>query len=129
MKLLLDTHTFLWWDNEPSKLSKNVYDLCQDPSNELLLSLVSIWEIQIKAQLGKLTLRTALSQIVTDQQSQNGITLLQITLPHILTLQNLPMHHRDPFDRLLISQAQNEGASLLSKDSEFADYGVGVIWA
>ena len=129
MKLLLDTHTFLWWDNEPSKLSKNVYDLCQDPSNELLLSLVSIWEIQIKAQLGKLTLRTALSQIVTDQQSQNGITLLQITLPHILTLQNLPMHHRDPFDRLLISQAQNEGASLLSKDSEFTDYGVGVIWA
>lgn len=127
MKLLLDTHTFLWWDNEPSQLSGTIYALCQDPNNELLLSLVSIWEIQIKAQLGKLQLRTALAQVVADQQ-RNGVTLLPITLPHILALQNLPPHHKDPFDRLLIAQAQNEGASLLSKDAEFADYAVSVLW-
>ena len=127
MKLLLDTHTFLWWDNEPGKLPRNVYALCQDPGNELLLSLVSIWEIQIKAQLGKLQLRTGLAKIITEQQ-QNGVTLLPITLPHVLALQHLPVHHRDPFDRLLITQAQSEGASLLSKDGEFSDYAVSVVW-
>ena len=128
MRLLLDTHTFLWWDNEPSKLPENVYDLCQNPSNELLLSLVSVWEIQIKAQLGKLQLRTALAKVIADQQ-RNGVTLLPITLPHILALQSLPPHHRDPFDRLLIAQAQMEGATLLSKDSEFSSYTVSVIWS
>lgn len=128
MRLLLDTHTFLWWDNEPSKLPENVYDLCQNPSNELLLSLVSVWEIQIKAQLGKLQLRTALAKVIADQQ-QNGVTLLPITLSHILALQSLPPHHRDPFDRLLIAQAQMEGATLLSKDGEFSGYTVSVIWS
>ncbi len=128
MKLLLDTHTFLWWDNEPDKLPKSVYDLCQNPENELLLSLVSIWEIQIKTQLGKLNLRTSLAQIVTDQQNQNGITLLPITLPHVFALQSLSPHHRDPFDRLLITQAQIEEATLLSKDDVFANYAVRVMW-
>jgi PIN domain nuclease of toxin-antitoxin system len=128
MKVLLDTHTFLWWDNEPDKLPKVIYDLCQNPENELLLSIVSVWEIQIKAQLGKLTLRTSLAQIVTDQQIQNGITLLPITLPHVFALQNLPPHHRDPFDRLLIAQPQNEEATLLSKDEVFANYAVKVVW-
>ena len=104
------------------------YDLCLEPSNELLLSLVSIWEIQLKAQLGKLQLRTALPQVIADQQ-RNGVTLLPITLPHIFALQTLPLHHKDPFDRLLIAQAQSEDASLLSKDSEFAGYRVSVIWA
>ena len=85
MKLLLDTHTFLWWDNEPSKLPKSVYDLCQDPNSELLLSLVSVWEIQIKAQLGKLQLRTALAKVIADQQ-QNDVTLLPITLPSCSSL-------------------------------------------
>ena len=115
-------------DHASHKLPKRAKTLLQNPSNELLLSLVSIWEIQIKAQLGKLQLRTALAQVVTDQQ-QNGVTLLPITLPHILALQNLPLHHKDPFDRLLIAQAQSEGANLLSKDSEATSYEVKVIWA
>ena len=89
---------------------------------------MSIWEIQIEAQLGKLQLRTGLAKIITDQQ-QNGVTLLPVTLPHILALQQLPVHHKDPFDRLLTTQAQSEGASLLSKDSEFSDYAVSVVWA
>ena len=115
MKLLLDTHTFLWMDHASHKLPERARNLLQNPGNELLLSLASIWEIQIKAQLGKLQLRTGLAKIVTDQQ-RNGVTLLPITLPHVLALQHLPIHHKDPFDRLLITQAQSEGASLLSKD-------------
>jgi PIN domain nuclease of toxin-antitoxin system len=128
MNLLLDTHTFIWWDNEPDKLPKQIYDSCQDPANELLLSLASIWELQIKTQLGKLTLRTTLEKIIADQQSQNGLTLLPITLAHIFELQNLPPHHRDPFDRLLLAQARLEGATLLSKDEIFASYPVTLLW-
>ena len=128
MKLLLDTHTFLWMDHASHKLPGRTKSLLQNPSNELLLSLVSIWEIQIKAQLGKLQLRTGLATVIADQQ-QNGVTLLPITLPHVLALQHLPVHHSDPFDRLLITQAQSEGASLLSKDGEFSDYAVSVVWA
>lgn len=127
MKLLLDTHTFLWMDHASYKLPERTKTLLEDSSNELLLSLVSIWEMQIKAQLGKLQLRTGLATVIADQQ-QNGVTLLPVTLLHIFALQHLPMHHRDPFDRLLITQAQYEGASLLSKDSEFSDYAVSVIW-
>jgi PIN domain nuclease of toxin-antitoxin system len=128
MKLLLDTHTFLWWDNEPDRLPKSIYDLCQNPENELFLSMVSIWEMQIKAQLGKLNLRTSLAQIVADQQNQNGVTLLGINLAHIYALKDLPPHHRDPFDRLLITQGQSEGATLLSKDEVFVNYAVKVMW-
>jgi PIN domain nuclease of toxin-antitoxin system len=128
MKLLLDTHTFLWLDHASDNLPQRVKDLCQNPENELLLSLVSIWEMQIKFQLGKLRLQAPLEKMIADQQSQNGLTLLPITLVHIIDLQNLPMSHRDPFDRLLISQARLEGATLLSKDEIFATYPVTLLW-
>jgi PIN domain nuclease of toxin-antitoxin system len=128
MKLLLDTHTFIWWDNEPDKLPKQIHDSCQDPTNELLLSLASVWELQIKIQLGKLKLRTVLEKVITDQQTQNGLGFLPITPAHIFELQNLPHHHRDPFDRLLIAQARLEDATPLSKDEIFASYPVTVLW-
>ncbi len=128
MKVLLGTHTFLWLDHASDNLPQAVKEVCRNPENELLLSLVSLWEIQIKSQLGKLTLQTSLEKMVADQQSYNGVILLPITLPHILDLQNLPHHHRDPFDRLLISQARLEGALLLSKDEIFARYPVTLLW-
>ena len=98
MKLLLDTHTFLRMDYASHKLPERTKNLLQDPNHDLFLSLANVWEMQIKAQLGKLQLRTALAKVIADQQ-QNGVTLLPITLSHILALQSLPPHHRDPFDK------------------------------
>jgi len=128
MRLLLDTHTFIWWDNEPDKLSTRVRDLCQDPNNRLILSVVSIWEMQIKSQLGKLTLNQSLADLVERQQDRNQIEILAIKLPHVLALNELPSHHKDPFDRLLIAQANIEDALLLSKDAVFSAYSVNVLW-
>jgi PIN domain nuclease of toxin-antitoxin system len=127
MKLLLDTHTFLWMDSEPEKLSQHVQELCQNPENTLLLSVVSIWEIQIKKQLGKLELRIPLSEIIREQQ-ENGIEILAIESAHIFGLEALPNHHKDPFDRLLISQAIVEGAILLSADPLIKQYPLKVEW-
>jgi PIN domain nuclease of toxin-antitoxin system len=128
MKLLLDTHTFLWWDSEPSKLSSKVLALCQDRANTVLLSVVSVWEMQIKSQLGKLKLSVPLAEVVEIQRQINNIEVISITLAHVLALENLPTPHKDPFDRLLIAQANVEGAVLVSDDSIFEEYPVKVIW-
>jgi PIN domain nuclease of toxin-antitoxin system len=128
MKLLLDTHTFIWWDGEPDKLSPQALALCQDRANVLWLSVVSVWEMQIKLQLGKLSLTLPLAEMVESQQQQNDLKVLPVTLPHVLALQNLPTHHKDPFDRLLIAQANVEDAVLVSKDPLFAMYAVKLAW-
>jgi PIN domain nuclease of toxin-antitoxin system len=128
MKLLLDTHTFLWWDSDPNRIPPATRELMEESNNELLVSLVSFWEIQIKTQLGKLTLRTALSSIIFEQQEENEILILPITLPHILELDNLPQHHKDPFDRLLIAQSRQENISIISKDSAFDQYDCQIVW-
>ena len=128
MKLLLDSHTFIWWDNDLGKLSPKVLALCQDSANTLLVSVASIWEIQIKLQLGKLTLPLSLSDMVTTQQRVNSIEVVPITLTHALTLDSLTWHHKDPFDRMLVAQANVEEAILLSKDSVFSLYSVAVQW-
>ena len=103
MKLLFDTHAFIWWDTESSKLSSRVLALCQDRANELLLSVASAWEMQIKSQLGKLEFGTPLGELISRQQEINGVRLLSVALEHVLALQNLPAHHRDPFDRILVT--------------------------
>ncbi|GBF81523.1 type II toxin-antitoxin system VapC family toxin [Aphanothece sacrum] len=128
MKLLLDTHTFIWWNSDSSKLSKKILDLCGDRNNIILLSLVSIWEIEIKSKLGKLTLNNSLSAIIKHQKITNNIQLLPINLEHILQLETLNVYHKDPFDHLLIVQAMLENATLLSKDSKFGNYPIKVEW-
>lgn len=128
MKLLFDTHTFLWWDSEPDRLSPVVLDLCRNPNNDLLLSVASAWEIQIKAQLGKLRVKRSLAEIIREQRQINRLRVLPIQLKHVLALQELPLHHRDPFDRLLIAQTRIEGAIMLSLDPLFAQYGIDVTW-
>lgn len=128
MKLLLDTHTFIWWDSDPAKLSPHVLALCNDPANILLLSVVSVWEMQIKAQLGKLGFTRSLTDLVTQQQQTNQLDILDVTLSHVLALDGLPATHKDPFDRLLVAQANIEGAVLLSRDPIFAEYPVSVLW-
>ena len=127
-QLLLDTHTFLWWDSKPEKLSAHVLALCRNPSVILCLSLVSLWEIQIKSSLGKLPLPFPLPEIVRDQQAQRDLRLLPVTPAHIFALDAMPLHHNDPFDRLLIAQAISEGLPLASRDSQFSPYPVSVIW-
>jgi PIN domain nuclease of toxin-antitoxin system len=127
MKGLLDTHTFVWWDTDASKLSAKVLAFIQDPANTLLLSVASVWEMVIKYQLRKLTLSAPLASILARQQA-NGIQMLPATLDHVLAVLNLPMPHKDPFDRLLVAQANVENAVLLSADPIFAQYPVQVLW-
>ena len=128
MKLLLDTHTFIWWDSEPAKLSASALSACQDQANTLILSVVSVWEIQIKSQLGKLKLNMPLSEIIQSQRQMNNVQILTVELDHVLELQNLPYHHKDPFDRLLIAQANVEDVLLVSGDSVFSEYPINLIW-
>ena len=128
MRLLLDTHVFIWWDSEPAKLSPRVLALCQDRENTLLLSVVSAWEIQVKIQLGKLKLHMPLARLIESQQETNALEVLPITLDHVLALDALPVHHKDPFDRLLLAQSTVEDVVLVSKDSVFTNYPVKVVW-
>ena len=127
MKLLLDTHTFLWWDSEPEKLSQRALELCQNPENILILSVASIWEMQIKIQLGKLKIKMPLSELIRQQQ-ENGVGILPVEASHIFAVENLPNHHKDPFDRLLVAQAIVEDAVLVSADPLITQYPVMVDW-
>jgi PIN domain nuclease of toxin-antitoxin system len=128
MKLLLDTHAFIWWDSESSKLSPQALAFCQDRTNTVLLSVASIWEMQIKLQLGKLSLDLPLAKVIESQQQTNGIEVLPIILSHVLELDSLPTHHKDPFDRLLIAQAKVEDAVLISNDQIFMNYSIKLLW-
>ncbi len=128
MRVLLDTHAFPWWDSDPARLSSRVLALCQDPGNTLVLSVASVWEMQIKRQLGKLKLTLPLADIITGQQQTNGLEVLSVTLPHALALDDLPAHHKDPFDRLLIAQAKSEDIALASNDSVFTQYPIRLLW-
>mgnify|MGYP000541817322 CR=1 FL=1 len=128
MNLLLDTHVFIWLSLAPEQLSEPVTDLLMDEKNLWFLSLASVWEMQIKRQLGKLSLNLPLPELIASQQQTNGLQLLPIELNHIFTLENLPQFHRDPFDRLLIAQAITEQIPLLSIDTVFDHYPVQRLW-
>jgi len=128
MKLLLDTHAFIWWDSEPARLSSRALTLCQDSENTLVLSVVSTWEMQIKIQFGKLKLGLPLAELIENQQRVNGLEILGIGLEHVLALDQLPSLHKDPFDRLLVAQARVEGAILVTNDAVMTNYPVNVIW-
>ncbi len=128
MKLLLDTHTFLWADHDPTKLSAQARALLSDPAHERLLSVASLWEMQIKSMLGKLTLRLPLPELIREHESVNSVVVLAVTSRHIFELTALPSIHGDPFDRLLIAAARTEAATLLSADPIFRSYPIPVIW-
>lgn len=124
MKLLLDTHIFLWWDSEPTKLSNNVLTALTDPRNSLFLSVVSVWEMQIKKDIGKLSLRIGLADMLIEQETKNQIKILPIEAKHIFGLETMPQHHKDPFDRLIIAQAIVEDLTVISNDGIFSSYGI-----
>jgi PIN domain nuclease of toxin-antitoxin system len=128
MKLLLDTHTFLWANSNPEKLSPKVAALLEDKENSLLLSIATVWEMQIKLGLGKLTVAAPLPVMIETNQEVNRLLLLSIELKHIFALESLPLHHKDPFDRLMIAQAKVENATLVTIDPLIHQYDVFVLW-
>ena len=128
MKVLLDTHVFIWLDTQPEKLSNTAMEICQDIDNQLYLSMASVWEMQIKVQLGKLKLKIPLADMLTVQQQENDLNVLNIALTRIYQLQALPFHHNDPFDRLIIAQSVLEDMTLISFDEKFKAYGISVLW-
>lgn len=128
MNLLLDTHVFLWWATAPDRLSPTARTACEDGGNVLLLSITSVWEIQIKLQIGKLTLAKPLSQLVQNQVQVNHLRLLPIKPAHIYGLEQLPLYHKDPFDRLIVAQALIEQITVVSGDRNFGAYPVALLW-
>ncbi len=128
LDLLFDTHSFIWWADEPMKLSRAALAALEDENNRLFVSDVSIWEMQIKVQLGKMKLKLPLEDLIESQQRDNEVTILQITTEHILALDNLPFHHKDPFDRLLIVQSIVEDFTIVTADTEFPAYPAKLLW-
>ena len=127
MRTLLDTHAFLWGIAGDRRMSQHARDVFIGPSN-LSMSVASIWEILIKVQVGKLNLPPPAGPYVIRKLAENRITILPINLDHLLAFADLPMHHRDPFDRLLIAQALEEDLPIVTADPLFARYPVEVIW-
>ena len=122
MRLLLDTHIFLWWAYQPEKLSPAALSALQDEANDLLLSVASVWEMQIKIQMGKLKLSLPLKELLKNQRETNDLTISPVTLTHVLAVDALPFHHKDPFDRLLIAQSIEEELTIVTADSKFSAY-------
>jgi PIN domain nuclease of toxin-antitoxin system len=128
MRVLLDTHVFLWWTQDARALSRRARAVIADPGTECLLSLASGWEMAIKLSLGKLRLARPIAQFVPEQLAANGFGQLPIDFRHVARVATLPFHHRDPFDRLLAAQALEEKLSLVSADPVFRRYGVTRVW-
>ncbi|MBW4619497.1 MAG: type II toxin-antitoxin system VapC family toxin [Cyanosarcina radialis HA8281-LM2] len=127
MKVLLDTQIFIWWDSRPENLSVTALATLTDTSNIFVLSVVSIWEMQIKNQLGKLSLSRPLNELVESQQLVNSLEIMPIQAAHIFALAGLPTYHKAPFDRLLIAQAIAENMVLISADRLFSSYSVNLL--
>jgi PIN domain nuclease of toxin-antitoxin system len=128
MKLLLDTHTLLWFFSGNSNISPTVRLLIEDTQNQKLISVASIWEMAIKQSQSKLDLKKSASDYVEEKISFDDFELLPIQLNHLRLISTLPFYHRDPFDRLLIAQSIAEQVPILSKDKAFDQYSVARIW-
>jgi PIN domain nuclease of toxin-antitoxin system len=128
MRLLLDTHSFLWFISGSTNLSTIAQTLIEDASNQPFLSVASLWEMAIKLSLGKLRLAQPFEVLIPQQIIRNGIELLGIEIEHTAVVSRLPFHHHDPFDRLLIAQALVEQMPVLSADTAFDEYTVQRLW-
>ncbi|MEH1899084.1 MAG: type II toxin-antitoxin system VapC family toxin [Nostoc sp.] len=128
MRLLLNTHTFIWYVTDNSRLSNQVVALINDENNEIILSIASLWEIAIKQNLGKLSFNQSFEIFITQQLNLNDFSLLDIKITHVTVVATLPLHHRDPFDRILIAQSIVENIPLLSADKIFDAYPIRRVW-
>lgn len=129
MKLLLDTHCWLWFFLEPKRLGPQTSIRLVDPANELRFSAASAWEIAIKSRIGKLRLPQDPGQFVPSRMRDGRMVGLPVTQEHALWTFSLPQHHSDPFDRLLIAQAHLESLTIVTADKAFDPYGVPIQWA
>jgi PIN domain nuclease of toxin-antitoxin system len=127
VRYLLDTHAFLWIAEDDPRLDANVRALFADVGNEIFLSAASVWEMAIKASLGKLMLAVPLARLVAGGV-ERGIRLLAVECEHTYRVEHLPFHHRDPFDRLLAAQASHEGMQLVSRDPKLDAYPATRVW-
>jgi PIN domain nuclease of toxin-antitoxin system len=128
MRLLLDTHSFLWFINGSPQISASARALIEDASNQPFLSVASLWEMAIKMSLGRLSFGQPFETLIPQQLGLNGIALLGITISHTAGVAKLPFHHRDPFDRLLIAQAMVEQMPIVSGDTAFDAYDATRLW-
>jgi len=128
VKYLLDTHTLLWIVNDDPRLSKKSKQVYLNSENLILFSIASLWEIAIKISLKKLSIEEPLNEFIQIHIKGNDIKFLNIEVPHILLLENLPYHHRDPFDRLIVTQCIHEDITLLSSDKMFDLYPIKRVW-
>lgn len=123
MKLLLDTHVWLWWNTEPERISKTAYRQIADVRNEVFLSAASVWEMAIKRKLGKLPLPEPVGTYVARRLAAGNVRPLPVSMDHAAAVEALELLHRDPFDRLLIVQSRHEGLRLLTVDGQLLAYG------
>ncbi|MEW6726926.1 MAG: type II toxin-antitoxin system VapC family toxin [Bacillota bacterium] len=128
MRVLLDTHAFLWWIADDSRLSSKARSIISNGNNTLFLSAASGWEMTIKTRLGKLELPDDFKEFIAEQLVINGIDSLPVQMRHALHIHTLPPLHQDPFDRMLIAQAQLEDLPILTADPQIAQYRVEVLW-
>lgn len=128
MRVLVDTHTFLWDLNDDPRSSRKARELLSSDEHELVFSLVSLWEIAIKIKTGKLNTIGSSVAYIRDEMNAYGMEMLPIRYEHVLHLEALPHHHSDPFDRLLIAQALSERLPILTADRMFRQYDVKLIW-
>lgn len=124
MNYLIDTHAFLWLISEPKTIKKQTLAKLQNANNILFLSVASVWEISIKYRIGKLALPQAPEKFVSKHLQKNDIMLLDLTLKHAATEYQIPVHHKDPFDRIIINQAMQEKLTIVSADTAFKKYQV-----
>ncbi len=128
MKILLDTHAFLWWIADDQRLSQVARDAIANPDSEIFVSAASAWEIAIKAGIGRMTLPESARRFVPKHLERNGFVSLPIELEHALTVEELPLYHKDPFDRLLVAQSQAERLTIVTDDPLIQRYNVQTLW-
>ncbi|RPJ19468.1 MAG: type II toxin-antitoxin system VapC family toxin [Desulfobacteraceae bacterium] len=128
MRVLLDTHSFLWFIAGSPMLSQSAKTCIEDAANEKLISIASIWEMAIKISIGRLSLSEPFERFIPHQIQMNGFDLLPILFDHLAPLTSLPFHHRDPFDRLLVSQCITEKCAIISRDAAFDSYQIERLW-
>lgn len=128
MRYLLDTHTFLWWNMDDRQLSDTAKEIIANGENEIYLSAASAWEISIKAARERLALPEEPDVYIPSRMSLHNFKSLPVEIRHAVAVYNLPKHHTDPFDRLLIAQSQTESMPLLTVDAEIRKYDVEVLW-
>jgi PIN domain nuclease of toxin-antitoxin system len=128
MRAIIDTHVFLWWISDHSQFSRAAKEFLRSSANEPLVSAASLWEMIVKHKKGLLHFPEPVDKFLAQQIAKNRFALLPIEGRHVLALANLPDHHRDPFDRLLVAQSQVENLPIVTADDNLKPYGVEILW-